>query len=334
MADGLRYRYLTVVLAAGLMLLGGCASEPQPVLVREGGQWVEVLAVEGTARGELALIMQYMKDEEYGEVISAAEKFRENYPVDYRREDVSMLAGHAEMERGNYISAHEWYTRQLNEFPGGDLSDEALDREYRIADEFLDGRNQKLRIYGTNTWILQWFSAHEEGIEILTGVAERSPTSTLAEDALLRIAEYYYADEQWLQAAEAYDQYLAIFPKRRRSGFARLRAARAVYATYWGAAYDSTPLIDAGLRFRAFAAAHPAEARAEGIDKVLARIAEQRAAADIHVAELFERLDRPEAAAFYYNQAAKRYGHTALTPRAEAAVKRLTPPPAAPKAEP
>jgi len=310
------------------MLPGGCATpQPRTVNVREGGQWISVLAVKGTAQGELALITLHMNDQEYADAVKAAEAFRKTYPVDYRREDVSMLAGHAEMERGNYINAHEWYTRQLDEFPGGALSDETLDREFRIADEFLKGRKQKV-------WKILRFSAYEEGVDILTSIAERSPTSVLAEDALLRIGEYYYTDEQWLQAAEAYDQYLMMFPKRERAAFARLRAARGIYATYRGPVYDSTALINAGLRFSQYLNLHPAEARAEKIEKIIARIAEQRAEADFYVAELLERLDRPAAAAFYYNQAAKRYGYTPLTPRAEAAVKRLTPKPDVPQADP
>ena len=313
---GRRLGYLAAALAVTAATLGGCGSAPRSVLIREGGQWVRVQAVKGSPRGELALILLYMEDLEYGEVVDAAEAFRKKHPVDYRREDVALLAGHAETRRGNYIKAHEWYTRQLDEFPGGELSDEALDREYRIADAFLRGRMQKV-------WRILRLPATEEAIEILTRIAERSPSSELAEDALLRIADYYYHERQFLQAAEAYDQYLALFPKRRRSSFARLRAARATYATYRGAAYDSTPLVNANLRFGEYAASHPLEARAEGIDDILTEIADRRAEADFHVARLFERLDRPRAAAFYYTQAARRYGQTAWTARADQAAKRL-----------
>lgn len=313
---GRRLRYLAAALAVTVATLGGCASAPRTVLIREGGQWVKVQAVEGSARGELALILLHMEDLEYGQVVDAAETFRKKHSVDYRREDVAMLAGHAEMIRGNYMKAHNWYTRQLDEFPAGLLSEEALAREYRIADAFLSGRMQKV-------WIILRLPATEEAVDILMRIAERSPSSELAEDAMLRIADYYYHGMQFRQAAEAYDQYLTLFPKRRRSPMARLRAARATYATYRGAAYDSTPLVDANLRFREYAATHPIEARAEGIDAIIAEIADRRAEADFYVAQLFERLDRPRAAAFYYTQAAKRYGQTAWTARATEADKRL-----------
>ncbi len=314
---GRRLRYLAAALAVTAATLGGCGpSAPRTVLIREGGQWVKVQAVEGTAQGELAIILLHMEDLEYGEVVDAAESFRKTYPVDYRREDVAMLAGHAEMHRGNYMKAHDWYTRQLDEFPAGELSEEALTREYRIADAFLRGRMQKV-------WYILRLPATEEAIDILTRIAERSPTSELAEDAMLRIADYYYHEMQFRQAAQAYDQYLTLFPKRRRSAFASLRAARATYATYRGAPYDSAPLIEANLRFRQYAATHPIEARAEDIDAILAEIADRRAEADFHVAQLYERLDRPKAAAFYYTQAAKRYGPNAWTARATEAAERL-----------
>ena len=325
----MRRRFQNTVVSAlvGLCALAGCGPKAKPriVLVREGGQWIEVKAVEGTPQGELALIRGYMADEEHRRVISAAKTFRRKYPVDYRREDVAMLAGHAQMARGYYMKAHEWYARQLDEFPAGELFTEALEREYQIADAFLEGRNQVWEIFEVWSIEIVRLSATAEAIEILMRIAERAPTSELAERALLRIGDYHYEDENYLRAAEAYDEYLAMFPKRPRSPYAQLRAARAIYATYRGARYGSLPLEDAHRRFNDFAAAYPDRTRAEGIGKILDEIRDRRAEADYYVAELFERIGHPKAARSYYNQAAKRpvYGQTIWTIRAEAAVKRL-----------
>ena len=309
--------------------LPGCGPDaPRKVLVREGGQWVEVLAVEGTPQGELALIRLALADKEYRTVVKRVKAFREKYPVDYRREDAAMLAGHALMARGYYMKAHEWYTRQLDEFPVGDLRTEGLQREHEIANAFLAGRNQVWDVCGIWSLEIVRLSATGEALEILMRIAERVPGSELAEKALRRIGDYHFAEEAYRQAAEAYDEYLVMFPKRAmvpfaRPAYAQLRAATAAYATYRSAEYDSTPLIDAGLRFRDYRAAYPGRVRAEGIDKILTEIANRRAEADYYVAKLFERLDRPKVAAFFYNQAAKRYGQTTWTARAEADARRL-----------
>ena len=317
---------------AGLWCLSGCGpAEPRKVLLREDGQWIEVAAVKGTPRGELALIQLHLADKEYKEVIKAAEKFRERYPVDFRREDVSMLAGHAQMRRGYYVKAYEWYTRQLDEFPAGELFEEALDREFQIAEAFLGGRKQVWEIIGVWSLEIVRISAVDEAVNILMQIAERAPTSELAEKALLRIADHHYDEKDYQEAAQAYDAYLAMFPRNRMSPYAQLRAARAVYATYRDARYDSTPLVNASLRFKAYATAYPDRVGDEGIDKTIEEIANLQAGADYYVAELFERLDRPDAAAFFYDQAARRYGKTTWTSRAQAARRRLAPKPDAPR---
>ena len=312
---------------AGVCALAGCGGQAQPrtVLVREGGQWIKVVAAEGTPQGELALIRAHMADKEYLDVVEAAEKFRKKYATDFRREDVAMLAGHARMARGHYIKAHEWYVRQLDEFPAGDLSGQALDREYTIADAFLRGREQAIvwNVFGLGEVDIWHLSAVSEAIKILMDIAGRAPSSDLAEKALLRIGDYYFDGEEYHQAAEAYDEYLLMFRKRPMSPYAQLRAARSVYATYLDARYDSTPLVDADLRFREFRIDYPDRARAEGVEKIIFEIADRRAEADYYVAQLFERIERPKAAIFFYDQAAKRYGQTLWTARAAAAAKRL-----------
>jgi len=307
--------------------------------MREGDQWVEVKAVEGTPQGELALIQLALRDEAYRTAVRRVKAFRRNYPVDYRREDAAMLAGHAQMARGYYMKAHEWYVRQLDEFPAGDLQNESLQRELDIANAFLAGRNQVWEVCGVWSLEIVRLSATGEAIEILMQIAERAPGSELAEKALMRIGDYYFDEENYRRAAEAYDEYLVMFPGSAKVPFARsaraqLRAARAVYTTYRSAKYDSTPLIDAELRFRNYRADYPDRVRADGIEAILVEIANRRAEADYYVAELFERLDRPKAAAFYYNQAAKRYGQTLWTARAEAEAKRLGYAEPAPKGQP
>lgn len=316
--------------------LGGCGGEAKPrtILVWEGGRWVTVVAAEGTPQGELELIRAYMKDEEYSDAIKAAEKFFDSYPDDYRRENVAMLAGNARMKLGHYIKAHEWYNKQLNEYPAGDLSAEALEREYQIADEFLNGREQVVvfNAFGLGEMeISLWLSAITEAMTILDGIAEHIHNPDLAERALLRKADYYFAQKRYYRAAEAYDNYLTIFPDRPKSPDALLQAARSFLAAYRDARYDSTPLVDANLRYREFRAKYRWRAQAEGVDKILLDIADRRAGADYYVAQLFERIERPQAAFFFYNQAAvlfydqttKSYEQTVWTARAAAAAKRL-----------
>lgn len=299
-------------------MLAGCSSEP-PLgkLVWDNGRWVRGPApVEGSPQGELALIRLHIEKRRYGEAVSQVEKFLKRYEGHPGRQEAMMLAGQAEEARQRDMQAYEWYEKQLQEYPAGEFSDRALGREYRIASDFLAGQKQVV-------WGFMWLSAEDEAIEILTRIAERAPMSTMAEDSLLLIGDYYFAEARYSQAAESYDDCVELFPRSARSPYASFRAARAVLSTYRGVKYRDTPLIEARLRFRTFADSYPSMAKAMNVDKILANIRKLLAHQDYYTARFYERVGRRRAAKFYYRQVTARYGRTDWSDRADEALKRL-----------
>jgi len=302
-------------------VLAGCgrAPAPGPELVREGGRWVPAAgSTEGAARGELALIRRHVERGKNRKAIRRAKKFLKRFPADERGEEVLMLAARAQMNRGRYMKAYEWYERQLDQYPAGKYFDRAIDREFQIAEAFLAGRKQVV-------WGFLYLSAKAEALEILTRIAEHVPGSIRAEEALLRIGDDHFENKRYVEAAEAYDNYLALFGKSVRAGYATFRSGQAVLATFRGIPYDGTPLIEAELRFRDLAEKHPAAVGPAGIDAILKDIAALRSRKDYDTAEFYQRTGRPEAARFYYQEASLRYGRGKWSRKAEEALRRLGP---------
>jgi outer membrane protein assembly factor BamD (BamD/ComL family) len=307
-----------VLLAA---VLAGCGGAPQPEakLVRQGGRWVRVRpAPEGTPEGELARIRRQVERGQNRRAVRRVKKFLKKFPGDERTEEVLMLAGRAEIRRGRYMKAYRWYEKQLSEHPGGKYFDRAIEREFQIAEAFLAGRRQVI-------WGFLYLSAKAEALEMLSRLAEHVPGSIRAEDALLQIADYHFQSEQYLEAVAAFDNYLEFFGKSDRAGYALFRSAQAVYATFLGIPYDDTALLEAELRFRAFAERYPGAVGPTGTDVTLREIAALRAQKDCDTAAFYERVSRPDAARFYYQEASGRYGSNPWAEKAQAALKRLGP---------
>ena len=83
-----------------------------------GGRWVQTAKpAEGTAAGELALVRKQFEDEKDKKTVKSAKKFVKRYPDGAGYEEVCMLAGQAEMRRGRFYQAYEWFERQLDQFP-------------------------------------------------------------------------------------------------------------------------------------------------------------------------------------------------------------------------
>ncbi len=281
------------------------------------GKWIPVAApAEGTPAGELALIRQHIADGKERKAIKAVKKYIKNHPDSDAIEEAMLLAGQAEMNRGQYYRAYEWLERQLSRYPGGPLCRRALAREYQIAEAYLAGRKRKvLKIFRV--------SGEDDALHILARIIEHAPGTAMAEKSLMRIADHYWSRQKWAEAADAYDGYLAIFGKSGRAEYATLQAARAMYASFNGVSFDETPLIDAEQRFLAYAEQFPAAARENNVAGILAGIAEKRAEKIFSTAAFYERTKRPASAVFCYKQVAEKYPKSLWAAQANEALGRL-----------
>ena len=286
--------------------------------VWKDGKWVAApKPVEGTPEGELALVRMHLDKENPKSALKAARNFLVKYPKDARREEVMMLIGQAEMDRGNYDKAYDRFNEQMDQYRNGKFYDRAVQRQYEIADAFLKGRKRK-------AWIFR-VSGVDKGIEILNGIADRAPGTVIAEKALLRVADYHYNAKNVVEAVEAYDHYVKTFPQspRKRVSHAILRAARARYAQYRGDAFDDTPLTDAQQRFIIYEERYPDEAKKNNVPMVLSQIRSALIQRYFTAAKFYQRVGRKTAAIFYYKKVIDQDDKSHWARRAEDALTKL-----------
>ncbi len=313
----------------GVVVLAACGMAFGEAVYRDG-KWVDVPDPKpGTPEGEAALIARDINAGNNSKALDRAEAFIEAHPNHERAEDALALAGQAELNRGRYWQAHNWYERQLSKFPTGRLFERGLYREAEIADAFLAGKKRIV-------WRIFRLGAVDEGLEIHQRVAERLPGSRLAEQSIMKIADYHAGQGHWIDAADAYQQYVELFGRRYRSEQAEQLAAYAVYSSFQGVDYDDTPLLEAEQRHTALAARYPHGRAAKIVPAVLDEIERAKAEKDYRTACFYARTGRPKPAAFYHREVIKLYGSTEWARRsAEALAKMGQPgPPARPATRP
>jgi outer membrane assembly lipoprotein YfiO len=180
-----------------------------------------------------------------------------------------------------------------------------------------------------------YLPAEDEGITILRKVAEHAPGSEIAETALLRIGEYRFDNREFAESAEAYDNYLQLFPKSVRAPYAMVQAAKAMYASFRGVAYDEMPLIESEQRYRILLDQYPAAAKKARAAEILKEINELRAQRTYETAKFYNRVSRPEAAKYYYRQVADQYSASRWAGQARASLgSSYKPPTTAPAGRP
>ena len=102
-----KYRWF-VILCAVALTSGVSEGAEGTEHVWKDGKWVAApKPVEGTPEGELALVRMSLDENRPKDALKATKKFMVSYPNDKRREEIMMLAGQAEMDRGHYSDASD-----------------------------------------------------------------------------------------------------------------------------------------------------------------------------------------------------------------------------------
>ncbi len=313
---------LLAVSAAMAVCAAGCGDrigrQDGVALEWRDGQWIQrTKHARGAAEASLANISRLFEGRSYFRAVSAAKSHVKKYPGDETSEEAYYLAGRSELARKRYYQAYEFFEHQLDQYPGGQFFERGLNGQLECAEAFLAGKRRILmgvfRI-----------KAEEEGLTILEGIAEHAPGTRMAEQVLLRVADYQFSRRKYEQAADAYDRFMALFPRSVHSAHALQRAAESSHKMYLGSQYDDTPLLEAKNRYESLAEQFPETAARINVDLILEDIRSARAAKVYDSAEFYERTHHPKAAVYYYQQVVELFPGTGSARRSRMALARLS----------
>jgi len=226
------------------------------------------------------------------------------------------LMSEAYFQKGDRIRSFYYCDQLMDQYPTSTLFYPALQRQYDIADAYLNG--YKRRFLG-----IPFIHAYGEAIEMMFRIQQRSPGSPLAEKALLRTADWYYADSQFDFAADAYTSYIRSYPRSPVIPRVKLRQAFSYLAQFRGLRFDATPIIDARQQLQEIQANYPELAEEENVELVLQRIDDTFARKLYVTADFYKRTNEPRGAAYTYQYLINRYPNTPEAGRAQAELEKL-----------
>jgi tetratricopeptide (TPR) repeat protein len=223
------------------------------------------------------------------------------------------LSAQALFGYGDRIKSFYYCDQLLDEHPDSPLFYPALELQYRIADEFLNG--YKRRFLG-----MPILGSDELGVEILFRIQNRAPGSVLAERAVLRTADFYFNDRQYDLATEAYGAYARKYPRSPDANRARLRQALSNYAQFRGPRFDPTAIINARTQLQQIIAELPELAESERLSGLVDAIDRDMAKKLAYTADFYRRTGQPKAASYTYSILEQQYP---TSPEAELARAKL-----------
>jgi outer membrane protein assembly factor BamD (BamD/ComL family) len=200
-----------------------------------------------------------------------------------------LLRGNAKLAAGEEFASLYDYERVINDYPGSEVFTAALEKELEVAELYLSGLRK--RVFG-----LRIEPGHPFSEEIILRLNERLPGSRLGEQALMRLADYYYDKRELKMAAETYDVFLSLYPTSTMRSKALQRRVFANIAQFKGPEFDARGLEEARYQIQDFRREFPYEASQLGMSEALTtRLEESQAAQMLHTARWY--LDRDDHAA-------------------------------------
>ena len=243
------------------------------------------------------------------------------------RPQALFLAANTLIARGKRIKAFYYLDELLDNYPGSVLYRPAAEKQYAIAASYFDGK--------TDLFLGLPVSRRDEALEMMFRVQNRLPGSPLAERALRRSADFYYARGDYDFAEDAYGVFIDRFPRSPQVADVRLLQAYSNVRQFKGEKYDPTPLIDARAQLQQYAAQYPEQSAKADLPKLLAWIDRQLAGKLTIESDFYRRTSHPAAARAVSGRLAKTYPQTDAGREASASLERHhspSPPTTAPAA--
>jgi len=192
-----------------------------------------------------------------------------------------------------FIEAARGYDKFLEEFPESGLYEAALERQFTIAEAFLNGRRK------TVLWVLP-MKAYAEGIKIMERISDRAGDAPIGVRAAVAVAENYERRKKLNEAYHKWSEISSRWPTGDAGKEALLGMARCKYAEYRGPKFNASNLISAKSYYENFKLRYPQEAEELGIDKILEQINEQLAYKYFDVGRYYQKIGSEQSANLYY----------------------------------
>jgi outer membrane assembly lipoprotein YfiO len=224
----------------------------------------------------------------------------------------------AEAMRGTreYVRAFYYCDQLLDEHADSPKFQEAMELQYSVADLYLLGAKDKLLGF-------RIVNRQDEAIEMLFRIQQRAPGSPVAEKALLRTADFYWANGDFDLASDAYHSYVQTYPRSPLVPQARLREAYSNLAEFHGPQFDATPVLNAKTLLNQVAADYPEMARQEAIPEKL-DLADRQMARKLYLnADFYRRTGKPGAAIVLCNRLVKQFPNSPEAADAQKLLARL-----------
>jgi outer membrane assembly lipoprotein YfiO len=302
-----------------LALLGpGCAGPPQ-YTIEEARRKIEVKDF-GSARSDLSQwIVENPKHARTSEAVVLRAQVNQALG-DYSTPEPPMKwrGIQGPPPKGGALWDYEYLIRH---YPASQYYNDALQGEYEIADQFLQGTPRKF--FGIRSRLFFFTSQINVGEELMIRIQERAPGSALGERASLRLAKHYFDQKSWGSAIVTYEMFLINYPRSVQRPSAMRQLILSHQSNYLGSDYDATSLAEAEQWIKQYRKEFPAQSVKLKMAQEARAMHERQADKAYETAHWYEKRSKIVSARYMYDRVIRRYPTTKAAETARQRLQRL-----------
>jgi outer membrane protein assembly factor BamD len=282
-----------------------------PLVYRPGEGWTyETPGEEGKwtrerAEEQLQVAQDAFDQKKYRLAIKAARRTVRVWPLsDYAPEAQFLLARCYEARKIDEKAFRE-YQNLLKKYPKSDRFDDVLQRQFEIANRFLDGQWFKLWGY------IPFFPSMNRTAQMFQDIVDSGPFSDVAPQSQLNIGATREKQSNWFNRmnpfAEAVTAYLVAADRyhdnKPVASEALFKAGLAYFKQARKADYDQSAAGQSIGTFKDFVAFYPDDPRVPEAQRMMNELRTEQARGSFSIARYYEKRRKWRAAAIYFNEA-------------------------------
>lgn len=248
----------------------------------------------------------------------AANQFRiasANLPDSALEQDALYFEGEAYFFADRYVQSNRAFEKLIARYSGTRYLDDAESRRFAIAQywqELVRNRSHWVPDIALNDPSRPAINVKGEARRILHRIRVDDPTGKLSDDATMALANAYFEDGRYFDAADTYEDLRRNYPGSKHVFHATLFELKARMQSYHGDSYDAEPLEKADKLLEMLVNQFPQQSadEEEYLQKEAGTIRNLLASREFTLGQYYEKRGENRAAQFIYEQVARNYQDT------------------------
>lgn len=296
-----------VILFVGMSLLP--LETPAPLIYRPGEGWYyEPVGgenwVKKLPRAQLEAAQKAFEEKSLSLALKGARRTVRVWPFSDYAPQAQYLVGRCYEAKGQDERAFKEYQKVIEKYPKIETYDDILNRQYAIANRYLNG--QRFKLWGR----IPLFQSMDKTSQMYEKVIQNGPYSEIAPQAQLDIGTAREKQSSFLNRIDPYREAVKAYELAAdRYHDRETVAAEALYKAglaYWRQAkkaeYDQSVAAKAITTFSDFATLYPDDPRVPEAKRIIQDLRTEQARGSFEIARYYESVREWDGALVYYNE--------------------------------